>query len=111
MARSSSGSGQFACQEIADVTSDFRAVRLEREVAGVQQMHFGIGNIFLVGQRTRRDEGRIILAPYRQQRWLMLTKILVEGRVGGDVVAVVVDQVKLDFVRARSCQIGNVQLV
>ena len=49
------------------------------------KVNIGIGHIALEGIGSGRDERRVILTPYGQQWWLVITQILLELRIEGDV--------------------------
>src|SRR5262249_48775494 len=76
---------QSAGKKVADRRRDFRGMRLEREVSGVEEAHDRVGNIPLEGLRAGRQEERVVLAPHRQKWRLVVAKILLEGRVKRDV--------------------------
>ncbi len=86
--------------EAAHGTADLCRMRLQREVPGVEQNDFGIRQIPAKGQRTSRQEMRIVLAPNRQQRWTVRLEIVLEGRVEREVTGIVQDQVELGCPRA-----------
>jgi hypothetical protein len=52
-------------EESPDGTNSFFKVRLQVEVAGIEQSHFGVGVVTFVGFGTTRLERRIVLAPDR----------------------------------------------
>jgi hypothetical protein len=52
-------------EESPDGASNFFKVRLQVDVAGVEQSHFGVGDVTFVGFGTTRLEGRIVVAPDR----------------------------------------------
>ena len=86
---------QFAAEEVADQRGDLVRMRFQREVARVEQMHFGVGDVAAVGFGAGRQEGCVVLAPDGQQRRLVGAEIRLECRIQGDVAAVVEDQVEL----------------
>ena len=49
------------------------------------KVNIGIGHIALEGIGSGRDEQRVILTPYGQQWWLVITQILLELRIEGHV--------------------------
>ena len=57
----------------------------EGEMSAGYEMDFGIGHIALEGIGSGRDERRVILTPYGQQWWLVITQILLELRIEGHV--------------------------
>ena len=84
-------------QEVEHETSDLIDLLIECEVAGVNQMNLGIRQVPLVSFRARGDEGGIITAPDNQRRWLVFAQPRLPGGVGGDVGAIIVEQICLDF--------------
>ena len=64
--------------EIADDLRDLGAVRLQREVAGVEEVDLCIWNVALERFGARRKEERIVLAPHRQERRLVGAEIALE---------------------------------
>ena len=75
----------MAGQELADRRADLVGVGFEREVAGIEEADLRLGQVALERLGARRDEERIVLAPDRQQRRLMLAEIGLEGGVERDV--------------------------
>ena len=65
-------------QEIADGLRDFGAVRLQREVAGVEEADLCLWNVALKRFGARRKEERIVLAPHRQKRRLVRPEVVLE---------------------------------
>ena len=66
------------------------------EVPSVEQVDFRIRKIVLKGFRTRRDEGRVVLAPDHEGRRLVFAEPGLPFRVGRDVGPIVVEQVPLE---------------
>ena len=54
-----------ACEEVADHCRDLLRMGLEREVASIEEMDYGAGNIALEGLSTDWQEKGIVLSPYR----------------------------------------------
>src|SRR5262249_16223963 len=100
-----------ARQEIANCLSDLVTVRLEGEVAGVEEAHVSAWNVTLERLGTRRQEKRIVLAPSRQKWRPMLAKIGLEFGIQRDVAPVVAEEVELHFISARSCEIKVVERI
>src|SRR5262249_12537670 len=96
-------------EEVADRGRDVFGMRLEREMAGVEEADDRAANVALEGLGTGRQEERIVLAPDRQQRWLMPAEILLERGVQRDIALVVADQVQLDVVGTGPCQVEIVE--
>ena len=65
-------------QEIADDLRDFGAVRLQREVAGVEEANLCLRNVALKRLGARRKEEWIVLAPDRQKRRLVRAEVVLE---------------------------------
>ena len=55
------------------------------EVTAGYEMDFSIGNVALEGLGSSRDERRIVLTPYGQQRRLIVAQVLLELWVEGYV--------------------------
>src|SRR6478672_2857074 len=89
--------------------ANFLCVSLEGEVAGVKQMRFSLWQVALVGLCSSWNEKGIVLAPCRQQGWLPLSKVCLEGWIEGDVASVVEDEIQLDFIGPRPRQVGDVE--
>ena len=68
----------LSLQEIADAFGDFRGMRFQCEVAGVQEADNCGWNVALERLGARRQEERIVLAPHRQKRRLVLAEIFLE---------------------------------
>src|SRR5215472_9711098 len=58
--------------------ADLVTVRLQGEVAGVEEAHLGVWNVALERLGARRQEKRVVLAPSCQKRRLVLAKIGLE---------------------------------
>ena len=86
-------------------------MRLQREMAGVEETDVRIRNVALECLGAWRQEERIVLAPDRQQRRLVRAEIILESRIERDVALVVAEQIELDFVGARPGQIEIVERV
>src|SRR5262245_34774823 len=100
-----------ARQEIADCRSDLITMRLEGEVAGVEEAHVSVWNVTLERLGARRQEKRVVLAPSCQKRRLVLAKIGLEFGIQRDVALVVAEKVELHFISARSCEIEVVERI
>ena len=57
-----------AGEEVANDRCDLRATTLERKMAGIEQMDFGLRVVALEGFRASRQKERIVLAPHRKKR-------------------------------------------
>src|SRR5215831_5849305 len=80
-------------------------------MAGVEEADDSPRNIALERLGTGRQKKRIILAPGGQKRRLMLAEIFLECRIQRDVALVVAEQIKLDFISARTSQIIIVEVL
>ncbi len=83
-------------EELQDIIGDGVALLFEREVAGIQQMDFHFGDIFLECQSTSGWENGVVLSPNSQHRWLGLTQRRMPEVVLGQIVLVIVEQGQLD---------------
>ena len=62
----SNHSGGAFAEKRADRGANFLSMRLQREVAGIVEMHLGVGVVAPEGLGPRRKKERIVLAPHRQ---------------------------------------------
>ena len=69
--RSASVGLESAGKEFADRRRDLGSVCFQRKVAGVEEAQRCVGYVALERLRPRRQEERIVLAPYRQERRLV----------------------------------------
>ena len=76
-------------------------MRLQREMARVEEMHFRAGVVALVSLRPRRQEERIVFAPDGEQRWALGGEIGLELGIERDIARIVEEEVELDVVIAR----------
>ena len=76
------------------------AVRLQREMSGIEEAHSRVRDVALERLGPRRQEEWVVSAPCRQQGRLMGPEILLEGRIERDVALVVAEQVELHLGRA-----------
>ena len=97
------------CEEVADLCCDLPCMGLEREMARVEVMDYGTGNIAPERLGTARQEKRVVLSPDCQETWLVSPEIVLEGRVKRDVALVVAQQVQLNLVGTRAGQIEVVE--
>src|SRR5262245_33491136 len=98
-----------ASEEVSDGCRDLSGMCFQREVSGIEEADDRIGNVALELFRTRRQEERIVLAPYREERRLAGAEVILEGRVERDVTLVVAEQVQLDLIGTGARQIEVVQ--
>src|SRR5882762_8960971 len=84
-------------------------MRLQREVAGVEEADDRAGNVAFERLRTGRQEEGIVLAPYCQKRRPVRAEVILESRVQCHIALVVAEQVQLDLIGPlgvpdRSCR-------
>src|SRR5262249_17638390 len=91
--------------------SDLVTVRLESEVAGVEEAHLSVWNVTLECLGALRQKKRVVLAPSCQKRRLMLAKIGLEFWIQRYVGLVVPEQVELHFISVRPCEIKVVERI
>lgn len=96
-------------EEVAHERGDLGGVGLEREVAGIEQMDLGVGEIALERLCAGGQERGVVLAPRGEERRPVLAEVGLELRVEGDVRAIVEDQIELDLLRAGPRQVGGVE--
>src|SRR5262245_16753081 len=84
-------------EEAVDSTRDLVAVRLEREMACIEQMRLDIWQIAAIRRRTFRREDEVVVAPDDQRGRLILPEELLELRVQRHIRPVVVEEVHLDL--------------
>src|SRR5512138_3077130 len=89
-------------EEAKDLGPDLLHVCLEREVPRVEEMHFGVWIVTLESIRARRQEERIVLAPYGQQRRPLLAEVRLKLRIEPHIAGVIEKQIELDLVDAGS---------
>jgi len=91
-----------APKKVPDRVGDVGGVGLERKMAGVEEMHFGVRIVALERLGAGRQKERIVLAPHREQRRLTLGKISLELGIEGDVAGIVEEEIELDLIVARA---------
>ncbi len=77
---------------------------LKREVAGVEQVIFGLRQVAAVGRGTVGGKDLVVLAPYDQRRRLVFAEECLELRVEADVAAIVAEQVELYILVTRAIE-------
>src|SRR5271163_4488279 len=77
--------GMFG-QERKNETRDLVVLLVQGEMAGVEQVDFGVRKIALEGLPTRSDERGVVPPPDHQSRWLVLAQPRLPRRIGRDVV-------------------------
>src|SRR5262249_53856292 len=96
-------------KEVSDRGGDFAAVCLERKVAGIEEAHIGVRYVRFECLRPRRQEERVVLAPHGQKWRIAPTEITLKFGIEREVAFIVAQQIELNFVRARACQVEIVQ--
>jgi hypothetical protein len=91
-------------EEVAHEVRDRVDVRLEREVAGVEDVVLEAAQVALVGLGSSEREDRIVLAPRDQRRRLVGAKVGLPARIERRIRAVAQEQVELDLVVARAIE-------
>ena len=90
--------------ETADEIRDLIRLRIEREVTGIQYVHFCIRHIFAIALRLARIKGQIVLTPNDKERRLGFLHPGLPFRVRLNVGAIVVEQVTLNLRLPRAVQ-------
>ncbi|RYE28191.1 MAG: DMT family transporter [Hyphomicrobiales bacterium] len=113
--RKEAASGKGASADMLDEErahrgADLGGVGLQREVAAVDEANVSLRHVALEGFGARGNEERIVLAPDRLHRRLMLAQVGLDGVVERDVGLVIEQQVELDFVVAGTRQIEIVEV-
>src|SRR5262245_47630853 len=91
---------QSAGKEVAHCTGNFRGVSLQREVSSIKKAHDRARIVAFERLGTRRQEERIVFAPYSQETRFVGAEIRLEGWVKGDVALVLTKKVGLRFLGA-----------
>ena len=93
---SGSGLSGVVGEEAAHVLGDGGAVVFEGEVAGVEEVKLGVGQVAQVGVGAFGGENGIVFAPDDEGGGLVLAEVLLPGGVEGGIASVVVEQGELD---------------
>src|SRR5207245_10844224 len=88
---------------------DLFGMRLEREMAGVEEANDRTGNVAPESFGAGRQKERIVLAPHSQEWRLVRAEVVLESRIERNIALVVAEQVQLDLVGAGARQIEVVQ--
>jgi hypothetical protein len=91
-------------EELDDLLCDEFAGILKREVAGVEQVKFGVGDVPQICLRTFDGEEGIVFAPHNEGLRLLAAEELMPVVVACKVRLIVVQQVELDGVVARTVE-------
>ena len=96
-----------ALQESPGQVRDQVGLLVESEVAGVQDVHLGVWHVPAVCLGLLDLERGVVAAPYDLQGWLAFAEPVLPGGIARDVGAVVVEQIGLDVLLARSAEEGE----
>src|SRR5262245_26192803 len=77
------------CAEVAGRRRDLSGMRLQREVARLEEADHCARNVALERLGARRQEERVVLAPHREQRRPPRAEVFLELRVLRDIAGVV----------------------
>ncbi|MOA48807.1 hypothetical protein D3C78_1716040 [compost metagenome] len=80
-----------------DVLGNFYRLLFQREMPGVDQMQFGVGQVLEVSLGTCRNERRITPAPDNQGRGLLCAKKRLPLGVGFDIAPIILKQLDLNL--------------
>src|ERR1700722_8161844 len=78
--------------------------RVEREVAGVENVNLGVGHVLPIALRLAEIERQVMLAPDHQQTRLLLAHPGLPLGIGVDVRSIVVEEVGLNIRLSRLAQ-------
>ena len=98
------GAAEVRGEESSHRGCDFFQMRLQRKVAGIQELDSGARNVATKRFGARRDKVEIVLAPDRQQWRLRRTEILLKFRIELHVVCVIEKQIELNVYVAGACE-------
>src|ERR1700704_1516296 len=101
--RAAASSVQVAVERLHLARDDVERV-LDREVAGVEPMHLGVGQDFQEGLAALLREEDVRLAPEDDRLRLPLLQECLPLRIERDVGAVVVEEVELNLLGVRAFQ-------
>jgi hypothetical protein len=96
-------------EEVANDGSNLGAVRLQREMAGVEKAEVSPWDVALERFGSSGQKKRVVFAPHRQKRRLVILEIPVEFGVEIDIAGIVEEQIELHLVGSRACQIIIIQ--
>ena len=94
--------GRSAPQKFTDALRNFDCMRFKCEVTGIEKADDCAGNFPLECLRSRGQKKRIVLAPHREERRLVGSKVLLKGRVKRDVAFIIPEQIELNVIRASA---------
>src|SRR5712691_4597856 len=98
-------------EEVADRNRDLLDMRFQGEMAGVEEADDRTGHVPRERLGTGRQEERIVLAPDREEGWLVRAEIVLEGGVQRDIALVVADEVQLDLIGTGTGQIESIECI
>src|ERR1700678_4144023 len=96
-------------QELTHCRRDRLSMRFQREMARVEEADLGIRDVALERLGARWQEEGVILSPHRQEAWLVLAEVVLEGGVERDVALVVAEKIQLHFVGTWTCEVEVVE--
>src|SRR5262249_6886063 len=111
LSRVNSWVAESTAEEVAHCRGDVLCMRLQREMAGVEEAHDCAGNVSLECLGTRRQEEGIVLAANREKRGPVLSEVLLERGVQRDIALVVAEQIQLDLVGTAPGQVEVVERI
>ena len=88
-------------EEPVDVMRNFVAMRLEREMARREHIHFEVLQVLLVGLSAWWWEDEILLSPDNQCPRLVFAEELLKLGIKGNIRPIVIKHVELDSVVVR----------
>src|SRR5262245_3004712 len=83
----------------------------KRKMTRVEETNFSIRIIASERFCSSRQKERIILAPDRQQGWMIFAEKRLKLRIEGNIAGVVKEEVKLDFIVSRSGEQNRIECV
>src|SRR5580658_2239872 len=94
-------------EELTREPGDALEILVHRKMASLEQMYLRLRHVRGIGGGPRHGKRGIVLAPEHQGWRLPLPKISLPSRIGGDVVAIVIEQLGLDVSFAGSLEEGE----
>ncbi len=86
------------------MAGDLLPVRLQRQMAGIEQVGFDIFEVTTVGQSPLGREDGVVPAPNDEGRWLVCSEELLECGIERDVRLVIVKQFPLNVLVAGTVE-------
>src|SRR5215831_17035777 len=109
--RGGSPVADLGSEEVADRNRDLLDMCFQGEMAGVEEADDRTGHVPLERLGTGRQEERIVLAPDREEGWLIRAEIVLEGGIQRDIALVVAEEVQLDLLGPGTGQIESVERI